>query len=351
MNNQKLTQTHRIIFTIFCIFLLSKMAFAAGEWVILQKQAPYEIPYDLEGVCFVDESNGWIAGEAIFEDMKGFIAHTENGGATWEQQESASKQALSDICFVDKKHGWAVGSKGMIVHTTNGQDWERQISGQDNALYGLHFVNKNVGYAVGMNKTILKTNNGGGAWDILKGGTIPSNLGETENVIYNSVYFISEKIGWAVGVHIVPEGQQNGAVHYTTDGGKTWKAQTTNVTDILKDVYFVDANKGWVVGENGVILYTEDAGKTWTSQKSGTQEHLRSVSFADAENGWAIGGARGILPVTVGTTDGGKTWTPYKGLDKKLEDANVYMSLNSVDAIGPKDYWSVGQGGIILGSE
>ena len=354
MYTQKFSQTffYKILFTLFCIFLLIKVAVAAGEWTILQERAPDDIPYDLNGVSFVDKNNGWIVGEAIFEDMRGYIAHTRDGGSTWETQESPSETTLSDVCFVNKKHGWAVGEKGVIVSTKDGgKRWNPQKCGQGNWLYGVHFVNKDIGYAVGMSETILKTDNGGRTWKILKGGEILSNLGEEETVIYNSVYFINENVGWAVGVHVIPPAQQNGAVHYTTDGGKNWTTQTTNVEDILKDVYFIDANTGWVVGENGVILYTEDAGETWAVQKSGTEEHLQSISFADAKNGWAVGGSMGVPPVIVGTTNGGKTWALYKKLEEKLKESRIYIKLNSVEVIGPKNYCAVGEGGVILGKK
>jgi len=345
MSKQRLFRTvSNFLITIFGILLISNVAIAAGEWTILQEQAPDEIPYDLNSVCFIDKNNGWTVGEAIFEEMRGYIAHTANGGSTWKTQESPSETTLSSVYFIDKNNGWAVGEKGVIVATTDGgKRWSLQKCGQDNWLYGTHFVNKEVGYAVGMNNTIIKTDNGGRSWKILKGGEVPSNLGEEENTIYNSVLFINENVGWAVGVHIIPPSQQDGAIHYTQDGGNTWTAQTTNVESILKDIYFVDANKGWVVGEDGVILYTEDAGKTWTIQKSGTEEHLLSVSFADdGKTGWAVGGSMGV-PIIIGTNDGGQTWKPY--------ELKANSKLKSVEVMDKNNFWAVGGFGIIIGSK
>ena len=37
----------------------------------------------------------------------------------------------------------------------------------------------------------------------------------------------------------------------------------------LRDIWFADAEHGWVVGENGTILATADGGATWTRQSQG----------------------------------------------------------------------------------
>ena len=46
----------------------------------------------------------------------------------------------------------------------------------------------------------------------------------------------------------------------------------------FRDVYFLDVEHGWVIGEKGTILYTEDAGKNWKTQKSGTEARLNKIA-------------------------------------------------------------------------
>ena len=41
---------------------------------------------------------------------------------------------------------------------------------------------------------------------------------------------------------------------HTTDGGATWSIQHTPAS--RDDIYFIDANKGWAVGNNYVALHT-----------------------------------------------------------------------------------------------
>jgi photosystem II stability/assembly factor-like uncharacterized protein len=51
---------------------------------------------------------GWIAGRG------GVILRSGDGGRTWIQQETRTKQNLYAL-FVDKKNGWAVGANGTIL--------------------------------------------------------------------------------------------------------------------------------------------------------------------------------------------------------------------------------------------
>lgn len=81
----------------------------------------------------------------------------------------------------------------------------------------------------------------------------------------------------------------------------------------LNDLYFVDAQNGWAVGDHGVIWHTADAGKNWLLQETPIDCTLRSVHFVDKSFGLAVGGylypfsgqGRGIVLMTI---DGGKNW-------------------------------------------
>ncbi len=57
----------------------------------------------------------------------------------------------------------------------------------------------------------------------------------------------------------------------------------------LRDIYFVDANTGWLVGSGGMILHTKDGGDTWDIQENPTRAWFETVFFVDANNGWAGG--------------------------------------------------------------
>lgn len=115
-------------------------------------------------------------------------------------------------------------------------------------------------------------------------------------VNYCGVHFLDADRGWAVG--------ENGTIIKTINGGTTWAQQEIDgsLSSVsLRSVYFTDAQNGIVVGDAGTMLTTTDGGTTWTllSQPPTTQD-LKRVKFTDASNGWIVGGNGVILRTTTG---------------------------------------------------
>jgi photosystem II stability/assembly factor-like uncharacterized protein len=76
---------------------------------------------------------------------------------------------------------------------------------------------------------------------------------------------------------------------HTADGGNSWVRQKSHVENFLKDVFFINKNRGWIVGGEGTILYTEDGGKRWRKQFSPTKYNLNSIDFKNEKAGWIVG--------------------------------------------------------------
>ncbi len=99
----------------------------------------------------------------------------------------------------------------------------------------------------------------------------------------------------------------------TTDCGLSWSAFDTGSSHSLKDIFFVDADTGFVVGRKaaninevgkGIILRTSDAGENWQLQDSVTLNGLFAIHFADNRNGAAVGN-NGVVLIS---HDAGLTW-------------------------------------------
>ena len=332
---------------VLAVVLVTTLLHAGGQWNVLQ-QMDQEDVRDYNGVAFINSTEGWVAGvSALDMDSPGYIGHTTDGGSTWEKAEVTVAQMLTDIYFVDDKHGWAVGQQGLIVGTTDGgKRWDIQTSKVGNWLKGVHFVSPEVGYAVGMEETIVQTGNSGRQWNVLRGGEVASAVGDEETVVLNAVQFIDESTGWVTGVRISPEtGGQDGLVQKTTDGGQNWMDQPTNIPDILEDIFFLDANNGWAVGENGIVLRTANGGDSWDIQTSGTEEKLLSVGFADSNTGWAAGGGLGV-GILIHTTDGGATWAT-----QIIDDPIISkVPANDIFVLDANNVWVTGNNGFIVSS-
>jgi photosystem II stability/assembly factor-like uncharacterized protein len=137
----------------------------------------------------------------------------------------------------------------------------------------------------------------------------PEWLGDAELA---AVSFLDADRGWVVG--------DRGVIWHTSDGGRNWALQNSGVTCRLEAVQFLDANNGWAAGgwtqpytheTRGCILRTRDGGRTWQSIPGLLLPGLVHIKFFDAKSGWAMGDASPLFPAGVfRTDDGGRTWSP-----------------------------------------
>ncbi|HDH08905.1 MAG TPA: hypothetical protein ENG96_05460 [Gammaproteobacteria bacterium] len=107
------------------------------------------------------------------------------------------------------------------------------------------------------------------------------------------------------GTRIVAVGER-GIVLTSDDSGKTWQQKLVPTRSQLTAVFFIDERVGWAVGFDAVILATIDGGDSWILQHRDKQydDPLLDVWFKDRNNGFAIG-AYGLF---LSTNDGGKSW-------------------------------------------
>lgn len=124
-----------------------------------------------------------------------------------------------------------------------------------------------------------------------------------------------------------------------SDSGWCWQQPRPTGT-VPTDLFFLDTQTGWSVGDNGEILKTVNGGQTWAKQSAGVRTPLWSVRFADASNGWAIGAFGAVLR----STDGGANWalqaagfTDNYGLTLYVIDAKTAVIASSTGRIRVTD--------------
>lgn len=85
-----------------------------------------------------------------------------------------------------------------------------------------------------------------------------------------------------------------------------WTQLVHPIIERADDLYFLNADTGWVAGGgSGRILRTYNGGEFWSIAVDFGNDYLRSIEFLDAEVGFC-GSLDGQL---YRTTDGGTTWT------------------------------------------
>jgi photosystem II stability/assembly factor-like uncharacterized protein len=154
------------------------------------------------------------------------------------------------------------------------------------------------------------------------------------------IFFLDDQRGWTVGGGYPVEG---GIVGRTTDGGRSWSFESglagrskrkQNVQ--LHAVRFLDDRKGFIVASDGRILRTVDGGEHWhTAYHAG--RFLLDLHFVDERHGWAVGSS-GVLR----TTDGGATWEPQQRTEEEPQ-----VTGRAVRFLDRELGWVVGSNGSI----
>jgi photosystem II stability/assembly factor-like uncharacterized protein len=130
------------------------------------------------------------------------------------------------------------------------------------SIFDFYFVSSLVGVAVGYdeenNRCVWRTSDGGASW---------TNVFNEENYYMNSVYFISENIGWAAGYYD-RAGLKEPSILKSTDGGLTWQEnyRYTGISsdgETLTDIRFKNELEGYALSVHNYDLYTLDGGQTW----------------------------------------------------------------------------------------
>lgn len=122
-----------------------------------------------------------------------------------------------------------------------------------------------------------------------------------------------------------------------------WTKHDAGTLAWLHSVYFLDENRGWIGGTSGTFLVTRDGGLTWKTGGKFTEDTIRDVYFSDAQNGWLLCD-RGIYnsdspSYVLETADGGTTWqkTGFTGGRERI--ARLFFSKNG-------DAYAAGEGGV-----
>jgi len=329
----------------------------AGSWNGWIYQDPYPTSNHLYAVKFVTPKKGWVAGE------QGTILYTEDGGDTWEYQESGTEKQIRSLFFINERKGWAVGGegdspvreKGIILHTDDGgKTWVEQQGEFDSAINSVFFLNDKEGWIAGKEGVLLHTPDGGKKWERQK------SVGVTRAIA--SIYFVNSQTGWLLA---------GDEIYRTADGGKKWDAASVGIIPptprmvpgmgispipanfppnwSLGSVYFANEKRGWAVVGREFIFMTADGGKTWTDQlKTGSMSYgLGSISFIDDKRGCVVG------TTILCTEDGGATWKERLGIYLGGRDRidGFPISLMGITLVNQSAGWAVGIEGQIMKTE
>jgi len=238
----------------------------------------------------------------------------------------------TDAEFVDASHGWVIDREGFVVRTTDGgtswQYTDTRPGGQGRHLAALDFGDALHGLlldgAWSSSNAILKTTNGGLSYAVT----------DVSPEVYCDVAMPDTTHAWVVG--------EGGVIAKSTDGGSTWKAQTSGTSSTLVSVYFTDTTHGWASGGDGTIVRTTNGGTSWETQTSNVTGWVKCLSIPDGQHGWALNNDGTILS----SADAGATWQPAAWQTAEMKPPTLEISWLTL--LSATDGWMVGGGSTVL---
>lgn len=260
-----------------------------------------------------------------------------------------TQSVLTDIVRLANGQLIAVGERGHIIQSTDGTSWQQMPVPAQANLNSVYFVDDSHGWAVGHDATILATTDGGKSW------SLQQFLPELDKPLFD-VFFKDQQHGFAVGAY--------GLFYVTQDGGNSWQqvwhdsfasAEDRQMLAELKETdpdgyqqelasvlphlnrLVVRNQTVYLVGEAGFWATSQDFGVTWQRQP----EFYNGSLFAIEQTASGTLIAAGLRGHAFRSTDQGQQWQPVTLASP--------ATLNSVQTTG-SDVWLFGNSGVIFHS-
>ncbi len=224
-------------------------------------------PYYWYGVKALNTNDVVISGFNN-SNFQGIVRWSHDGGTTWSDDIVVNTQGWANrVRFASPQDGLVTDLLNLTApnaahYTTDGghdgADWTQVVPDPNGGWFGNQFS---------FLPSLHARMSGISYCDSLDGGADWSCKAPVDSVFDGPVFFQDEDNGWVGGGTISPSVE--GWVHRTTDGGQTWSDRTLDVTAPIREIYFISPKVGWAVGGNiysgdGVIYFSRDGGQTWS---------------------------------------------------------------------------------------
>jgi photosystem II stability/assembly factor-like uncharacterized protein len=266
------------------------------------------------------------------------LFHTFPAFPVWDVfriPQQGGTESIIDLNFINDQEGWflAPGPSGYdLYQTTNAagtivlaSTGEADLNdGFIDARSRIHFRSPSLGYLLTndlFDEFLYKTEDGGESFSKIE---TPFENVYAMHLLEGDQLWITGRRGPSSATSVVA---------YSANGGIDWEVHPTpyNSSGIdPTEIYFFDAQNGWLGGGQGRMLYTHDGGQSWAISRTGTTSQINAIRFADPLHGWAVG-TDGLILVT---KDGGKNWIhQLSRTTENLYDLEV-LDASRVFAVG-----------------
>ncbi|MDX6708461.1 MAG: hypothetical protein QOI48_4307 [Solirubrobacteraceae bacterium] len=251
---------------------------------------------------------GFVGGRGYAAGDFGTVLRTNDGGLTWAGLPSGVSASLN-LLQVLGPDSFVVGGGCVVRRSDDGGTVFRRIyfvaPSCKEGVSALAFSSSAVGYLALADGTLLRTTDGGTSF--ARGTAVPGTRSSAQagQATPTDLATLSDTTAFVA--------TSSGEINVTTDGGGSWKA-VIDVKRPVRDITFVDAKRGFAVGDGSLVLRTDDGGATWKPQALGTPDPIdlaaiRCVPGAAPETPPSCLAASRKGDVLVRTTDGADTFS------------------------------------------
>ena len=283
-------------------------ALALAGWVVPAYAQRWQMQYQYDqnkstfaiaDLCFASASRGVAVGAIVKgRRHKPTSVVTSDGGAHWQVVEL--KEAPVSLYFLNENLGWMVTTKGLWQTREAGKSWKK-VKGLPSGMLRVYFNDEQNGFAVGTKKRVLATHDGGAHWPpVTAAADLP---GVDKYSAYSWVAFANPKLGLISGWNTPPRRfperfpdwmdpeaavgrRETPHLSYqlvTSDGGKTWKANSASLLGDITRVRFSPNGVGLgLVEHTNSFRYPSEVYRIdWTTGKSETIYRDRKFDISD----------------------------------------------------------------------
>lgn len=230
--------------------------------------------------------------------QRGHIVYSDDAGKTWAQGQVPVSSDLVAVTFPTPEKGWAVGHDGVVLHSTDaGKTWVRQLDGRSLGKVMTDFYGAQAAQGALGSPDVA-------AGLIDEAGRIAAQAAENA---FLDVWFADADNGFIVGAFNL--------IFRTTDGGKTWEPwyhRTANPNRLHLYGIRKLGNDLFLVGEQGLVQRYDAASGRFVALDTG----YRGTFFGIAGSAGAVI-VHGLRGHAFRSTDGGRSW---QKVDTGLQD-------------------------------
>lgn len=248
----------------------------------------------------------------------------------WLSQNSPTQKNLTKSHFVDSLYGWVIGDSGTIISTTNGGiNWNTQASNvYSTELQDITFISRTTGWILTYDSTYksfyIKTTNSGQSW-------VKTYFPDTTTIL-KTIFFLNSQTGFVSGF--------SGNIFRTTDGGNRWENSYIDTTSCLylfpkNDIYFINDLTGYACGGvldlQGIFVKTTNGGSSWFSMCVAA-EPLNKIMYLGNNRLALMGGDYDLGSIQAVSSNGGTNWA--------YEQTGCYGNATGFSFRTPSEVWA-----------